>query len=845
MSLLKPSGLLQTKWSVKQEELDKFQPLEYIIDWFKKKMKKNNSPADRILILKSATGSGKSTIFPAELYHTFYEEMRRGIACLQPKILLAVDIPTNSVVPYNTKEALKAAGKSNRTPLEIGENIGYQSSTFNTQSVRGLTYMTIGTLTQQLAIMNDEDFMKKYGFIVADEAHERSIDTDMVLLSLKKFIERNYKNPLCPFVIVTSATFDTQHFCDYMLSSVKAPERYQNIIHVKGTPTFPITEKYLDYDSKNFIQSTIDTVARIHEEFAEDFLGPGSEKTGGDDMLEEDAEEQHVVDTFFRDILIFVSGAGDITKIKAGIDKLNSDDKFFQKYPVIALKLTSGEVSNKTQNYTDSIDRTIEELNVEVKTGKSIQIKKPMRRVIIATNVAETGITFASLKHVIDTGIRKASQYSPVFGIDALVVQPISKGVHVQRKGRVGRREVGFSYPMFTEKSFNEMREDDLPSMLTDNITLHILKMLILEVDPKNSVNEETPANLFSTDLSFISRLKYEVKNKRTDLLKVLKDTSINVTRFDLLDLPSADSLHESLEKLFVLGAIDSNMVPTPLGFIMNKFRYIPIESIKMILSGYAWKCSISDLATMAAFMEYQSNLRPRKMKKKKERADAANTIHTGMPEDAVDKISGFSALYRSLLIADDFIDNIILYYEFQKHIAKTFINKEKVADKDEFESMESWCSERGVDYGTILKITESRDTIINTLATIGLDPFANANNSLSKILDTYQNSSRVELLSCVKRIKQCLYEGYKLNMAEWNPKAKTYISLQTHQYLPFFHTLFVGRRDLAKFGDSNPRFIIYDKIIVKLNEKTGVYVPEISGISVLDGFVSIDTRFT
>jgi len=839
MSLLKPSGLLETKWSLKQEELDKLQPLDYLIAWFKKKLKKTDSPADRILILQSGTGSGKSSIFPAELYHTFYEEVRRGIACLQPKILLAVDIPVTSVIPYNTKEALKELGKPNRVPLELGVNIGYQSSAFNTQPVKGLTYMTIGTLTQQLAIMNDEDFMKKYGFIIADEAHERSIDTDMVLLSLKKFVERNYKNPLCPFVVVTSATFDTQHFCDYMLSSIKAPERYQNIIKVKGDPTFPIHEKFLAYDTKNYIQSTVDTVATIHKDFAEDFLG----STKGGDQLEEDAAEAHKVDTLYRDILIFVSGNADITAIKAGIDKLNSENEFFKKYPVLALKLAGPEVSGKTQNYVDIIERTIDELNVEVKTGKSIQIKKPTRRVIIATNVAETGITFKGLKHVINTGLRKAKQYSPVFGFEALVLQPVSGGVHTQRKGRVGRRAPGYSYPMFTEKSFNEMRPDDLPSMLVENTTLQILKMIILEVDPTNSVNDETPANLFSTNESYISKMRYEVKNKREDLLKTLKESSINVAKFDLLDLPSADSIHEALEKLYVLGAINSNMVPTPLGFIMNKFRYIPVESIKMILSGYAWGASISDLSTIAAFMEFHSNLRPRKLGKKRDAAISLNIGGIGMPDDATDKISGYSALYKSLLIADDFIDNLLLYFDFQKHIAKTFVSGK--SESSEFDSMEEWCAERGVDYQKVIDATESRDTIINTLATIGLNPFANDDKSLSHIVDTYQNSSRSELIECVKRLKQCIYEGYKLNMAEWNPKAKAYISRQTHQFLPFFNPLFSGKREISKFGDGNPRFIIYDKIHLDLNEKTGVYVPKIDGISVLDGFVSIDTHFT
>jgi len=67
-TLLRPGGLIATKWSQPQDVLDKFTPLDYIIGWIKTKIKKNTSPADRILILQSATGSGKSTVLPAEIF---------------------------------------------------------------------------------------------------------------------------------------------------------------------------------------------------------------------------------------------------------------------------------------------------------------------------------------------------------------------------------------------------------------------------------------------------------------------------------------------------------------------------------------------------------------------------------------------------------------------------------------------------------------------------------------------------------------------------------------------------------------------------------------------------------
>jgi HrpA-like RNA helicase len=870
--LLRPGGLIANKWSAPQAELDKYVPVKYIMDWFKSKIKQNTSPADRILILRSATGSGKSSTFPAELYYTFYDDIKRGIACLQPTVVNTIQVPVDSVIPLYQKEHLKKYGYASKEPMELGVNIGYQTGTFATQPVKGLTYMTTGTLAQQLAIMPDADFMNKYAFIIVDEAHNRSIETDMVIYTLKKFVERNFKNPLCPFVIITSATFDPIHFCNYMLSSIKVPTRYQNIIDVRGATFFPITETFLDYDAKDYIKSTIDTVAKIHVDFAEDFLGPkSSTETLTDNQnekpkktaLKEDQEAEFKKLTYYRDILIFVAGNADAVAIKKGLDQLNSDHEFFKKYPVLVLKLSSKEVGEKSTDFISIFERNIEDLHVEVHEKGKVTIKQPTRRVMISTPAGETGLTFSALKHVIDTGFRKVAEYNPTFGIEGLVLQPITKGIHIQRKGRVGRRSPGFSYPMFTEATYNKLRADNLPDMLLREMSLQILKMIIMMTDPKNTVNENIPKVLFSSKQQYINMLRYEQRDKRNILAEQVKNATINVSKFDLLDLPSADSLHESIEKLYVLGAINSNMVPTPLGFIMNKFRYIPIESIKMILSGYAWEASISDLVTIAAFMDFHSDLRPRKLEKKRVKAAEQNLLRLGIDEEAAKHIEGFSQLYQSILIADDFISNLILYFDFQKHVIATFthgnvqstdknhyqnggdtVGSEKLP-QSEFETMNAWCVARGVDYNTIIEAIDRRDEVVNTLAAIGFNPFLNEKNSLLHVVNTYQNGTIEELITCVKRLKQCIYDGYKLNIAEWNPKVKAYISHQTHMFLPFFNPLFIGKRDIDKYGDGNPRFIIYNKITLKRNQETGVYSPEVNGISVLDGFVSIDQQAT
>jgi HrpA-like RNA helicase len=845
-TLLRPGGLLATKWSPPQAVLDKHKPIDYIIDWVKAKMKKNTSPADRILLLQSATGSGKSTILPPELYHVFFNDDKRNITCLQPQVYNAVSMPGN-IIPFHTKEALKASGKGSRTPLELGENIGYQTGVFVRVPVKGIIFMTVGVLMQQLNIMSDEEFMKKYSFIIVDEAHKRSIDTDIVMSALKAFVNRNYKNPQCPLIVITSATFDTERYCDWILDSVKKPDRYQNIINVKGQTSYPIHEVFLKYEAKDMINAAVDRIVQIHEEFASDFgVEPDKEPKEEDRlMLKADADAKKKEDTFFRDILVFVTGARDVDDLKKKMNDLNANHPFFQKYPVLPIGLTSDVVKRRDLDYT-YLDKEIEDLVVEVRTGKqkkgeetttSIEIKKPTRRVIIATNVGEVGITYHALKHVIDTGMHKSKEVAPTIGASALILKPITQGIHTQRKGRTGRRAPGYSFPLFTEENYNKMLVDELPGMLREDVTQTLLNLIIMRVDPENKGNEYKPVELFGPQPPDV---KFKIKEARKEIAKQFKDAKYDVTKLDLLDLPSADSLHASMDKLYTLGAIDSNGCPTPLGFLMNKFRYISFESVKMILSGYAWKAPISDLVTIAAMVNQGTFLVSRKLRKNRAEAEYRNAGISSLSSKAKQIVPNYVSLYNSLLIADDFINTLVLFYEFQEQVEKQFTGE---AEKD-LGTLEEWCDNRGISFSSLINALDERDQVIQTLAMIGFNPFQNSQKELRHVLSCYNNCGKRDLIDRVKVLKQCIFEGYKMNLAEWHPRARAYISRQSHTYLLVDNPIVTGRKDILREGDSNPRFIIFDEIGLKSNPATGIYQSSVGLISVLDGYVPIDPHF-
>lgn len=830
-TLLVKGKLIATKWSPKQSELDKITPIDYIMDWFDSRTPKSfgssasisfTTPADRILIIKSSTGSGKSTVMPAELYHRFQDRTRKNIACTQPTVLTAKDIPVNQVAPFNSAESLKEFGFPNRTPLVLGENIGYQTGLDSKKPVKGLIYMTIGIILQQLNIMSDEEFMAKYSYIIVDEAHVRSANTDVALYSLKQFVSRNVGKKECPFIIITSATFDPFKYADYLLSDISSTKsRYANIIDVSGS-TFPVTEKFLEYDSSNYLQSVVDSVIKIHTSWPEDFL---SEKELEEALKESpelfanykqrlESNEFDIKPDFageFRDILVFFAGAFDIGQLKKQISGLNASHPFFKRYPVIPLSLTSADVASKSKDLR-SITENIKKLKVEVfdRQKKKTALKTPVRRVMGATPAAETGLTIDTLKFVVESGWVNSSEFAPNFGVEMLVNKPVTQGMHKQRKGRVGRKAPGVCYTMFTEEVLGELQENQYPDIMKEDISLDLLNLLVKESDDTNETNNESLFEVFK---------KTADESGFSPFAKKIQKTKIDLYKLDLLDLPSADLMQSATEKLFTLGAINSNSIPTPVGFAMNKIRKIGIESIRMILAGFAWGAPVIDLITIAVFLESKSSeLFPRALEENREK----NRMTMFDSKSSVVK--------DQLFVADDFIEFAVLYDEFRKNLSSD-LDKAKV-----------WCEKVGVSYQTILKIAELRDEIIENLSLVGFNPYENKDGSVYYVRSSLHSDD--EKLEYIKTVKQCIFDGFKLNMAVWDASLKVYRLKKSKIRLKIEKGFLSSRESIARFGDTNPKYIVVDRPKLMLNSKTNMYEATSSSVSVMDGFVPIDVNF-
>jgi African swine fever virus helicase len=744
-TLLLKKNLIATKYSEKQSILDEYRPIDYITEWFDKKVARDSysqnpsgkSPADKILLVRSSTGSGKSTVMPSELFHKYFDRVRRNIAVTQPRVFNAVDIPTNQIIPYNTKEKLKEFNLSSRTPLVLEENIGYQTKAFTKKKGRGLIFMTIGVLTQHLKILTPKEFMDKYAFIIIDEAHEQSIDASFVLMMLKKFIQKHYKNPMCPFLIVTSATFDVYKFCDYLLSDVGKSIRYKNIVDVSGF-SHPITDVFLEYPSENLVATAIETASNIHKDNIDD------------------------LNDTFRDILIFVSGAADIKKIVSGLESTKFEN------PIICIPLTRSDIQGETQNFRNLT------LDYKIITGN------PTRRIIIATNVGETGITYQNLKYVIDTGFYNSSEFDPTLGVELLINKVVTKGMFRQRRGRSGRNAPGFSYPLYTKETHDNFLEDAYPAIIKEEITLNILDLLIRESDPETIHTEMTPKEL----------VEQEYSQKPVDINKI-----------DLLDSPTADSWHYSIEKLYTLNCINRNTLPTKLGVFASKITSLRLESIMMILSGYAWDFPIIDLITLACFLEERrDDIYPRRLAENYDKAvkDGVFTIH-------------------SSLFSDDFINYLILFYKFKK------------AKMDK-----TYAEDNGFSADSIGNVIVLRDQIMHQLASLGFNPYHLAENRFDSIMN--QNATIDDIISYLGGLKQCIYEGFKLNTASIS--FSSYITKRAHIKLDIVKPScnIVGKFD-PNVKD-NPKFILFDKIRYMRSRTENIYDPIVDNICVLDGYI-------
>ena len=436
---------------------------------------------NRVFILVGETGCGKTTQIPQFLYHAHLTDKK--IAITQPRRVAAISVS-------------KRVAQEMNCPLGgiVGYSVRFEECTSVATKIQ---YMTDGMLLKEC--LSDRE-LKDYGVVMLDEAHERTIHTD-VLFGLMKTILNNPESDLK--VIVTSATLQQEKFSEFFFNCP--------VLTIPGR-TFPVQTSYATKPQLNYLDFAVQTVISLH----------CTEPKPGD-------------------ILLFLTGQDDID---TACELLYQKGKVMEKQygPLIVLPIYSTLPSEQQSLIFE-----------ETPPGS--------RKVVVATNIAETSITIDGIRYVVDPGFVKELWYDPKVGMDTLKVVPISKAAADQRKGRAGRTAEGKCIRLYTEEAYKkEMKDASVPEIQRSNMSMVALQLIAMGI---------------------------------TDLIN-----------FEFMDKPPTQTIVDALEQLYHLEAIDGEGNLTSVGRRMAQFPLNPQLS-KMLIASADMGCS-EEILTIVAILSVQ-----------------------------------------------------------------------------------------------------------------------------------------------------------------------------------------------------------------------------------------------
>ncbi|TKR88932.1 hypothetical protein L596_013100 [Steinernema carpocapsae] len=486
----------------------------------------NQVLADRVTILCGETGCGKSTQVVQYLVAAGLANADLGrIAITEPRRVAAMTLSRRVAEETNTK---------------LGEEIGYKIRFDNCTSDTTLVqYMTDGVLLRECV---SDPLLSKYSVVIVDEAHERSINIDVLLGLLRGIVNvrGNFK------IVIMSATIDMEKFSSFFYKApiIRIPGKSYNveILHSENDDNFTSYHKPAQNNLINSINAVVE-------------------------MIIDEAEPNEA-----GDILIFLYGQDIIEDVCEELGNNFSNLLILPLYRALPV-----EMQNKIFEPSPR--------------GK--------RKVIVATNIAESSLTIDGVKYVIDSGFMRVMKYSSINEVENLDICTISHEHATQRSGRAGRTQPGVCYRLYTEEYYNEkMPKHQVPELLRSNMVGTLLQIKAIGV---------------------------------SDLLT-----------FDFLDPPKRSDMVQAHLELLKLKAIKADGALTLLG---EKMALFPIDAYlsKMLLVAHMrWGCS-DEVAKIAAMLScLPVLLRPNRREEYKEAAagDAAAEQEVGeeeLPEEVND----------------------------------------------------------------------------------------------------------------------------------------------------------------------------------------------------------------
>jgi ATP-dependent RNA helicase DHR2 len=475
-----------------------------------------------VLVLVGETGSGKSTQVPQFLYQEDWcrrkrikirgEEVSVGgvIAITQPRRVaattLAHRVSREVGTPISTNKGLGASEGGSQESYAKGL-VGY-SVRFDHNVPRGtkIKFLTEGMLLQEL--LRDPS-LRQYSAVIVDEIHERSVDVDLLSGFLKQIHngDKSGRGGIPLKLVIMSATADVEGIQQFFSPSDGATPPSDprmspvEFLRIEGRQ-FPVEITHTPKAVPDLQEALLKTVFKLH--------------------LQEPLP-------------------GDILCFLIGQEEIESAQKLIEEY---ASTLASNAPKVK-------VFPLFGQLSIEAQHEAFKPLKhKFTRKIVLATNIAETSVTVPGVKFVIDCGKAKVKEFRARLGMESLLAKAISKSSATQRAGRAGREAAGKCFRLYTEDAFNGLVDRDLPEILRNDVLGAVLTMKARGID--------------------------------------------DVLSFPLMDRPSVESIEKALIHLHLLKAIDDSGVITETGRKMARFPIsAPLGRVLLAAASPQYDCVV------------------------------------------------------------------------------------------------------------------------------------------------------------------------------------------------------------------------------------------------------------
>jgi ATP-dependent RNA helicase DHR2 len=589
-----------------------------------------------VLILNGETGSGKSTQTPQFLCTEPW--CKKNTVKVKSKDGREEEVSVGGVIAVTEPRRVAAITLARRVAREMGSfmgkggdsgSVGY-AVRFDSIIPKGMKikFVTEGMLLQE---MLRDPHLRQYSAVIVDEIHERSVDVDLIAGFLRKLVhsDKAGRGGIPLKVVIMSATLDMGGLEAFFAKPETLPDYKPGENHGRVIAPHLLEDEEINTANKKAVKggtskdnsprsstgtySSWDGISSSDEAKSPHMNGTTTSNAvnGTKSTSAPNGTEANILDEFTSKngvAVEYVEGRQHDVKI---FYEVTPSQDYFQNILKTTLKLHTTEplpgdilvfltgqeeieaMQTQLEQFAGNLVKTVPRMKVMPLYGAlSAQAQQEAfekvqerftRKIVLATNIAETSVTVSGVHFVIDCGKSKVKQYRPRLGMESLLSKPISKVSAIQRAGRAGRETAGKCFRIYTEEDFVKLESDELPEILRSDVIEAVLKMKACGVD--------------------------------------------DVLNFPLMDSPDTKAIEISLLQLHIMGALDQDGKLTETGKQMARYP-LPASYGRVIIAAAESDCLLDAIDIISCLTsDTEVFLQP----KTEEEQEATETARTAL----------------------------------------------------------------------------------------------------------------------------------------------------------------------------------------------------------------------